>query len=262
MSEPAPRGDHFSNVAESYAAFRPTYPPELFDYVASIAPRRDRAWDCGCGSGQATLPLAERFERVIATDVSARQIAQAPSHPGIEWHVAPAEHVPIADGSIDLVTIAQALHWLDFDRFYAECRRVASPGAAIAAWTYGSPSMEGAVGRALSEFMYGDAALGPYWPPERDHVTHEYRTIPFPFERIDAPRMELVHHWTPAQVAGYLRSMSATARYVQANGRTPVPDFENELAALWPDGAPRRIAWPLVILAGRIARTGSASRSG
>jgi SAM-dependent methyltransferase len=252
VTEPSARGDHFSGVAKSYADFRPTYPAELFDYVASLAPRRGRVWECGAGSGQATVQLAKRFAHVIATDVSAQQIAQAPQVLNVEWIVAAAEKVPIADGSIDLVAVAQALHWFEFDRFYAECRRVAAPGCVIAAWTYGSPSMEREMGKLLSDFMYGSDAIGPYWPPERDHITREYRTVPFPFERITTPRMELVEEWTPAQVAGYLRSMSATARYVRQKGSDPVPDFEAAAAELWPDAEPRRIWWPLIILAGVI----------
>jgi SAM-dependent methyltransferase len=251
MSERA-SGDHFSGVAASYAEFRPTYPRELFELVASLAPRRGTVWECGAGSGQATIALAEFFDRVIATDISAEQIARAPAHPRIEWLVAPSEKAPIESGTIDLVAVAQALHWFDFEAFFAECRRVAAPGAVLAAWTYGSPSMQGEAGRALSDFMYGDAGIGPYWPPERHHIHAEYQTIPFPFERVDTPRMELVHEWVPAQVIGYLRSMSATARYIKAHGRDPVDAFEERLSGVWPDGEARRISWPLIIRAGAI----------
>lgn len=249
MSERAP-GDHFSGVAASYAEFRPTYPPELFDLVASLAPRRGTAWECGAGSGQATPGLAERFERIIATDVSAEQISQAPVLPNVQWIVAPAESVPIASGTVDLIAVAQALHWFNFDAFFAECRRVAAPGAAFAAWTYGSPAMEGETGRVLLDFMYGDEGIGPYWPPERDHIYREYESIPFPFTRISTPKMELAHLWTREQVAGYLRSMSATARFIKAKGYDPVERFEREIPRVWSDDGPRRIVWPLIVLAG------------
>jgi SAM-dependent methyltransferase len=258
MSERAP-GDHFSGVAGSYAEFRPTYPRELFELVASLAPRRGRVWECGAGSGQATIALADFFDRVIATDISAAQVARGPAHPKVEWIVAPAEHVPIESGTVDLVAVAQALHWFDFHAFFAECRRVAAPNAVLAAWTYGSPSMEGDVGRALSDFMYGDDGIGPYWPPERHHIHAEYETIPFPFERIETPRMELVHEWVAPQVIGYLRSMAATARYIEAHGRDPVDRFEERLAALWPAREARRIAWPLIIRALVIPSVASAA---
>jgi SAM-dependent methyltransferase len=251
VSERAP-GDHFSGVAASYAEFRPTYPPELFDLVASLAPRRGTVWECGAGSGQATPGLAERFELVIATDVSAAQIAQAPALSNVEWIVAPAEKVPIASGTVDLIAVAQALHWFDFDAFFAECRRVAAPRAVFAAWTYGAPAMDGEIGRVLLDFMYGDEGIGPYWPPEREHIHQEYRSIPFPFGRIETPKMELAHLWTREQVTGYLRSMSATARFIKTRGSDPVERYEREIAGVWSDGEPRRIAWPLIVLAGRV----------
>jgi SAM-dependent methyltransferase len=243
--------DHFSGIAKAYAEFRPRYPQELFDFVASIVPNHRRAWDCGAGNGQATLDLAERFDEVIATDISAEQLGRAPTRSNIRWFVAPAESVPIESKSVDLTTVAQALHWFDHTRFYAEVRRVSAPGAAIAVWTYAPPRMEGAVGAALSRFMHG--TVGEYWPPERQHVEQEYRTIPFPFQPIEAPRLSLEERWAPDQVAGYARSWSATARYVAARGADPVVELERELRSAWGDSAQRRaIVWPLVLIAGRV----------
>jgi SAM-dependent methyltransferase len=243
--------DHFSVIAKTYAAFRPRYPRELFDYVASIVDHHRLAWDCGAGNGQATVDLAERFDEVVGTDASAEQLAKAPAHPKIRWLVARAESVPLASSSVDLTAVAQALHWFEHDRFYAEVRRVSAPGAAIAAWTYGPPRMDGDIGRAIKRLMY--ETLGENWPPERHYVEQEYRTIPFPFTRLESPRLELVEHWTLDQVAGYARSLSATALYVAAHGTDPVVAFEDELRQIWGDQAERRtITWPLVLLAGRV----------
>jgi SAM-dependent methyltransferase len=242
--------DHFSGIAKAYAEFRPRYTPELFDYLATIVTKPHRAWDCGAGSGQATLDLAERFDEVIATDLSEKQLARAPARPNIRWLVAPAEAVPIESSSVNLTTVAQALHWFDHDRFYAEVRRVSAPGAAIAAWTYAPPQMDGEVGAAVRRLMY--ETVGPYWPPERQYVETEYRTIPFPFERIEAPKMSLREHWTLDQVAGYARSWSATARYVAARGEDPVVELEKELRAVWGATEQRAITWPLILLAGRV----------
>ena len=255
MTSPNPSRapDHFSAVAASYAEFRPGYPPELFDFVASLAPRRHRAWDCGAGSGQATFDLAERFDEVIASDLSAEQVATAPVQPKVTWLVAPAESTPIEAASVDLVAVAQALHWFDHARFYEEVRRVASPGAAIAAWSYGIPAMDDVAGAVLRRLML--ETLHGYWPRGREHVEQHYRTIPFPFDRINAPDFRLEQLWTFDQVAGYMRSWSATARYAKANGVDPVAAAERELRAHWPDAAtPRRIEWPLAVLAGRVSR--------
>ena len=157
--------DHFSSVSTAYAAFRPRYPRDVFQFVATIAPRRRRAWDVGAGNGQATTDLADFFDEVIGTDISAEQLGRAPAHPKIRWLVAAAEAVPIESGSVDVITIAQALHWFDHARFYEEVRRVATPGAAIAAWSYGSPAMDEDAGAVLRGFMY--VRLEEYWAPER-----------------------------------------------------------------------------------------------
>jgi SAM-dependent methyltransferase len=235
-----------------YAKFRPRYPDALFDFIASIAPSRHLVWDAGAGTGQATVPLTDRFRHVIGTDISEKQIARARQNILVEWHVTPAEDVPmIANETVDLVTVAQALHWFDHERFYAEVRRVAVPNGAIAGWTYAPPKMEGTVGDIVHRYMYGDVAA--YWPPERKHVDNEYRDIPFPFERIPAPRLSLDDDWTVEHLAGYLRSMSASGHYFERHGVDPVLRVEEELRAAWGSSPTRRISWPLIILAGKVS---------
>lgn len=253
MSSPRAPGDHFSGVSAGYSAFRPRYPHALFEFLATITPRHQLAWDCGAGTGQATVDLAEFFDRVIGTDVSAEQIARAPAHPKITWLVSPGEATPLASGSVDLITVAQALHWFDHARFNPEVRRVAAPGAAIAAWTYAAPRMDGDVGEVLRHFMF--ETVGPYWPPERRYVDDEYRSIPFPFDRTPAPSLVLEECWDLAQVVGYMRTWSASTRYRAAHGDDPVTPVEGELGAVWGDATtPRRISWPLIVLAGRVTR--------
>ncbi|HXT17998.1 MAG TPA: class I SAM-dependent methyltransferase [Gemmatimonadaceae bacterium] len=251
QGEPRATGDHFSEVSAAYAEFRPHYPPTLFEFLASRPAKRVCAWDCGAGSGQATVDLAAWFDRVIATDVSATQIARAPRHPRIEWRVEPAEQTTIDAGSIDLVTVATALHWFDHPRFYAEVRRVAAPGAAIAAWVYTPARMDGEAGVLLRRFAR--ETVGAYWPPERRHVDEAYANVPFPFERVSAPDLVLSEDWTLDQLAGYARTWSSTARYVARHGVDPVIELSAQLATVWGQHERRRIEWPLVILAGRVA---------
>jgi len=251
VTAPRAAGDHFSEVAASYAQFRPRYPLALFEFLASLVVRHNRAWDCGAGTGQATLELAEWFDEVCATDVSPEQIARAPAHPRITWQVAPAESTRLRGRSVDLVTVAQALHWFDHRPFYDEVRRVAAPHAAIAAWTYGAPVMEGAVGASLTRLA--QETLRSYWPPERRYVDDGYRTIPFPFERVAAPRLELRDRWDRARVLGYARTWSATVRYQQQHESDPVQRLEHALETLWPNESEARvIVWPLIVIAGKI----------
>jgi SAM-dependent methyltransferase len=250
-ARPRAAGDHFSGMSSAYAEFRPRYPRALFEFIASIAPRHTLAWDCGAGNGQATLDLVEWFEAVIATDVSAQQLAQAPSDPRITWRVAPAEDSGIASHSVDATTVATAMHWFDHARFAAEVRRVSAPGAVIVAWAYETLRLEGAVGEAVRAFAEGPVAS--YWPPERHYVDEGYRTIPFPFERIATPELELVERWTRGQTLGYLRTWSSVSRFQKAHGHDPVSDLERELDRLWPDPTDvRTVRWRMPLLAGRV----------
>jgi hypothetical protein len=246
--------DHFSAVAEAYAAARPTYPPELFDYLAGLAPSRAHAWDCAAGSGQATLALASRFARVTATDASAAQIAQAPRHPRVTYRVGLAQESGLPDASVDLVTVAQALHWIDLPGFYEEARRVLVVGGLIAVWCYGLQRVDDkAVDDRLAHF-YG-SVVGPYWAPERALVETGYRTVPFPFDELEPPPFEMAHEWRLSELLAYLRTWSATAAFVNARGFDPVTALAAELGPAWgPAGGRRRVRWPLSLRIGRPRR--------
>lgn len=239
--------DHFSGHAVDYAKFRPSYPDALFDWIAARTAGHDLAWDCGCGNGQATEPLAAHYAHVVGTDLSPQQIAQAKPHARIDYRTAPAEQSGLADASVDLVTVAQALHWFDFDRFYAEVRRVLKPGGAIVAWTYQLLRSDSAVDALLLDF-YG-RVLGPYWPPERKWVDAGYRGMPFPFNRLEPPALEIRLQWTLPDLLAYLGTWSATQRFIKATGADPVPALGERLTPAW-GGGKREIVWPIAILAG------------
>ena len=254
--------DHFSGHATTYREARPHYPDALFDWLAREAPARDLVWDTGCGNGQASVALAARFARVFATDPSANQVANAEQRPNIEYRVEPGEQCSLPDASAHLVTVAQALHWFDFPRFFAEAARVLRPGGVLAAWAYADCRVTPAVD-ALKNRVYFDLT-GPYWPPERDYVDAGYRTIPFPFEgdpasrtpalfeAIEAPPFVMSAEWDAAQFLAYLRSWSATQRYMKANGSDPVATIERELVAAWGDpAAPREVRWDFHVRCGR-----------
>ena len=246
--------DHFGKVAGQYADFRPHYPSALFEWLSAQCQDHDLVWDCGAGSGQASVALAEYFQQVHATDASAGQIAQATAHPRVHYAVAAAESSGLASASADLVTIAQALHWFDLPLFYAEARRVLKPGGVIAAWSYGITTVEGEAVNAAIQHFY-KAVIGPYWPAERHHVETGYREIEFPFDGIAIPDISMSAEWSLAQLLGYLRSWSASARYQTATGEDAVQALGQMLIPLW--GQPentRLISWPLAILAGRVLK--------
>jgi ubiquinone/menaquinone biosynthesis C-methylase UbiE len=240
----------FATVAREYASFRPGYPPELFAWLARVCASRDAAWDCGCGSGQASLGLAGHFANVHATDISPEQVAAAGQHPRVQYRVAPAENSGLENASVDLVTVAQALHWFDVDKFYAEARRVARRDALLALWTYPRPRFaESALDRVFLDFY--SRVVGPYWPAERRHVEANYTTLPFPFEELPHPPFGLELRWSLDEVLGYVGSWSATARYRQALGSDPVPLLRESLAAAWPAHGGAALRMPLTL---RVAR--------
>ena len=251
MSVGAAPPDHFSIVAGQYATFRPRYPAALFEWLAGVAPRRGRVWDCACGSGQASLDLAAHFDAVIGTDLSAAQLAQAPLHERIRYQVATAEQCDLESASCDLVTVAQALHWFDLPRFYAEVRRVLHPDGLLAVWCYGVATIPALVGDAVLQDYYSNI-VGPYWPPERILVEQGYRTLEFPEPEIDVPAFAMQLDWTLDELLGYASSWSATARYAEAHGSNPIAQLRAALLPHW--GAPevrRPISWPLSVRAAR-----------
>ena len=242
--------DHFSGHSERYAQTRPRYPAEIYAYLASIAPACSLAWDCGTGSGQAALGLAKHFDKVYATDASAEQISHAYPHEKVSYGAEPAEHVSLNDSSVDLVTVAVAIHWFDFDPFYREVKRVLKPGGILAAWTYSlteiSPEID-----VLVQRYYG-GVLNGYWPERIHYLEEKYETLPFPFEEIVPPSFNMEISWSLIQFAGFLDSWSATQRYKAQEGHHPLDRIWNDLVGAWGDeNKMRLVRWPLYFRIGR-----------
>lgn len=244
--------DHFSGHAADYAKHRPSYPPELFAWLAGQCRHHDLAWDCGTGNGQAALAMAPHFTAIHATDLSPQQLDQAPPHPRVRYLATPAEASGLADSSCDLVTIAQALHWFCHDAFYAEVKRVLRPGGLIAAWTYRLLDAEPELNAAVA--LFHGKVVGPWWPAERKWVDVGYQGMPFPFTEIPVPTFAIHREWTLAELLSYLRTWSATQRCRQETGKDPTLAFARDLADIWlhPE-QPKSISWPLAIRCGRFA---------
>ena len=242
--------DHFSGHAAVYREARPTYPDSLFDWLATQVESTQLAWDAGCGNGQASVALAARFARVFASDPSAEQIANAEPRANIDYRVEAAELCSLEAASADLVTVGQALHWFDLERFHAEVRRVLKPGGVIAEWTYADCHVTPQVD-ALKDRLYLDLTA-PYWPPERALVESGYRTLAFPFEPIAAPPFDMRMTWSVDDFLAYLRSWSGSQRYLKANGHDAVALIESALRAAWGDAATMRpVRWAFHVRCGR-----------
>lgn len=242
--------DHFSAHAASYADARPGYPDEMFEWLALQCPRRRLAWDAGCGNGQASVALAGFFGEVYATDPSEAQIRQAQPHERVQYAVEGAEDCSLGDHTANLVTVAQAYHWFEHDKFCNEARRVLSNDGVIALWSYAESMVNTDVDLVVNELHHG--TLENDWPAERRHVLDRYRDLPFPFRAIPAPSFEMRSEWNLPQYLAYLSSWSASQRYLKRTGEDAVAEAAPAMREAWGDPEQvRSVQWPLLLLVGR-----------
>jgi hypothetical protein len=243
---------HFNQKTDNYLRFRPDYPDALYDYLAKLVKDHQCAWDCGTGNGQAALALSKYFDQVIASDVNQEPLNAAPKSAKIQYICCPAENTPIKDKSVDLTTIAQALHWFDFDLFYKELRRVSKDSALVAAWSYSLGRFNFEVDVVISK-LYNDLLGDNYWPVERRYIDKEYLTIPFPFRKIASPSFTIEKELNLPELLGYLNTWSAVKEYELRNKLNPINLVAQELESAW--GEPlvkHKIIWPLHLLVGRL----------
>lgn len=249
--------DYFSKQANAYCTYRPTYPDTLFAYLASISPDHQMAWDAATGNGQAAVSLTSYFRRVIATDISRQQLSHAIPHSQITYLLSDAsstqfttlegEEQEIEDGSIDLVTVAQAYHWLDHGCFHAQVERVLKPGGVFAVWCYSLLKVSPEIDRLLETFY--NVTVGSHWPPERKLLDQGYSTIDFPYPDLEVPSFVMEAEWTLETLLGYLGTWSSVQLYIRERGVDPVEPFGRELASVWGEGE-RTISWPLQMRVG------------
>ncbi len=243
--------DYFSTKSAHYAKHRPHYPVALYSYLSGLTPCHDLAWDCGTGNGQAALGLSGFYNKVIATDPSMQQIQNAILKENIDYRVEKAEHTSLPSNSVDLITIANALHWFDFDSFYEEVHRVSKQNAIIAAWCYGLPQIEPEVDHLLKHFH--DVILNDYWLYENRLVEKEYNTIPFPFQQIESPEFILTKELTAAELIEFINTWSAVQRFQQTNGTNPTNELSDHLLSIWKDvNSRKKVNWKLILKTGRI----------
>lgn len=245
--------DLFSKQHASYAKYRPSYPKALIDYVIGYVENKQVAWDCATGNGQAALPLAEHFAKVVATDISEKQLALAEARENIQYIRSEAEHTLFAENTFNLITVAQAYHWFNFDEFEKEVRRVSKNGGVIAIWCYDYLMTGNKKIDEIIQTFYGDT-LGNYWDKERKYVEAHYETVPFNFARLPAKRFSINAAWSIQDLTGYLNSWSAVQHYMEDNNVNPVDQVQKDLAPYWKQDQVLNISFPVFLKIGKIIK--------
>jgi len=245
--------DLFSKQSDLYARYRPTYPKDLYEYILSFVKEKNIAWDCATGNGQAAVVLADHFKKVIATDISAAQIDKAIKKDNIEYSVCSAESTLFEENTFDLVTVAQAYHWLKWKEFKKEVVRVCKPEAIIAIWTYnrnkiGDKKIDDAI------FSFYENVTKPFWDYERKYVEELYKTVEFDYELLPVKDFETTLNWQREDMIGYISSWSAIQKYIKVNGHSPIPMIEKELINLWPKGEVKKVSFPIYLKLGKIIK--------
>ncbi|HMQ48635.1 MAG TPA: class I SAM-dependent methyltransferase [Saprospiraceae bacterium] len=242
--------DLFSQDSAAYAKYRPVYPDALFSHLAAHLLECQNAWDCGTGNGQVAQALVPFFDQIFATDISEKQIEQAFQHPKINYSLESAEKSSFPDQFFDLIVVAQAIHWFDFDRFYLEVRRTLKPEGLLLVLGYGLFRATPTIDQLIDHF-YQDT-IGKYWDPERKYIDENYQTIPFPFREISIPPFQMDTIWNLADLMGYLNTWSAVKHFIQDKGFNPTLALAEELELIWPDKTQVAINFPLLIRVGRV----------
>lgn len=244
--------DHFGNKSENYLNYRPNYPDELYQYLSSLVVEHDLAWDCGTGNGQAAVKLANYFKQVIGTDLNQAQLDVAIKKDNIHYYCWPAEKTEIPTASVDIITVAQALHWFNFDSFYEEVRRVAKPKGIIAAWCYALGSINDEIDIEIKN-LYTNILGSDYWPKERRWIDNQYQTIPFPFSTISSPHFKIEKELDFQGLIGYLNTWSAVKEYQKQNLKNPIDFIHDDLLKAWgQQSILRKMFWPIHLLVGHV----------
>lgn len=241
--------DNFSRQSNDYAKFRPHYPKELFDLLIPLVPEHQVAWDVATGNGQVANVLADYFEEVKATDISANQLKHAIQKTNIKYSVEPAEHSSFANSTFDLITVAQAIHWFHFDAFYREVRRTLKPNGIIAVIGYPLFTIDHVIDEIILHFY--SETLHNCWDPERKYLDEMYATIPFPFPEIQTPPFKMEYKWSLDELTGFLNTWSAVQHYINRNEKNPVEDVRKELESIWKEDEKKEVSFPVILRVGR-----------
>ena len=248
-----PAQDRFSGNSFNYRRFRPAYPLPFIEEIIGLSNQRVNCLDCGTGSGQVAKVLSQYFDKVHAIDISEDQIRNSHQAANIHYSVSRAEKTDFPADSFDLITVAQAIHWFDFQTFFNEVLRITKDGGIIALWGYGLLRFNNSLDRHIDRF-YEDV-VGPYWDSERKHVESSYENIPFPFTEIKLKKHYCISKdFSLDEFTGYLSTWSAVNKFKLTEGYDPVKSLLEILKPIWGEKLPQRAEFQIFTRIGRIKK--------
>ncbi|WP_163411171.1 class I SAM-dependent methyltransferase [Flavobacterium ajazii] len=241
--------DNFSKQAVDYSKFRPQYPEEMIRYIVSFVDYKSTALDLATGNGQVAHKLSAYFENVFATDISQKQLDNAIRAENIIYSKESAEKTSFKNQQFDLIVVAQAVHWFNFDVFYKEIYRILKPEGVFAVIGYGLFSTNSDSDKILRHFYYD--IVGPYWDAERKYLDENYETIPFPFDEISANKFCNEFIWDFETLIGYLQTWSSVQHYISKNNQNPIDLIYDELKFSWGNND-KKVKFPLLLRIGML----------
>ena len=240
----------FADKSDLYAASRSQYPRELFSFITDLVVQHNAAWDCATGNGQAAVGVAETFDLVQATDIRQQQITHSLTRNNIHYSVCCAEKTAFVDNQFDLVTVAQALHWFDFDKFWPEVNRVLKPDGVFCTFAYIWCEVSPVIDIAVEGYIKRIDA--PYWASNNKLVWDSYKGVEFPFAQIGTPKFTLQNLWGFQLFMNYIHTWSATRRCIEVKGIEFFERAKLQIVREWGDPKEKRLVTsPLTVMAGR-----------
>jgi SAM-dependent methyltransferase len=245
--------DALFNHGNVYARYRPRYPVELASALAELTKTSGVAWDVGTGNGQMAALLSKHFEKIVATDVNANQIEHADrSIANVTYRVMHSEasdqelhEAGLHPGTVDLVCVAQALHWFNFEAWHNVVKKVLKPdGGVYVAITYVLPEISKEFDEVLHH--YSENVIAEHWNEHRIWTLDGYAKVPFgelaqfelkPTEVLPPEAMQMVLHWNLHDLIGYTDSWSGVQAFIKKTGKHPLrdnPELLDRFLRTWP----------------------------
>jgi ubiquinone/menaquinone biosynthesis C-methylase UbiE len=241
--------DNFSKQAVDYSKFRPQYPEEMIEYIISFVNNKSTALDIATGNGQVAHKLSAYFKKVYAADISQKQLDNAIQAENVIYSKESAENTSFENQKFDLIVVAQAVHWFDFEVFYKEIYRILKPDGIFAVLGYGLFFTNTDSDKILRHFYYD--IVGSEWDAERKYLDENYETIPFPFEEIPTNKFENQFTWTFEELIGYLQTWSSVQHYISKNNKNPIDLIYDDLKKSWQKND-QKVTFPLLLRIGKL----------